>query len=354
MIRIVLKCFATVILAAFAGLTNGIAATTDPAPDFQEVYDLLKSNLTGVSEAELNRAAVEGLLTNLRGKVSLLEDENSWGSKNAGPSVVKTIVLEQDVAYIRLSHVANGLAQEIESAQRKLSETNTLKGLVLDLRFAAGDDFAAAAAAADLFVAKERPLIDWGAGMAKSKDKPNPIKLPVAVLVNRDTTGAAEALSAILRETGSGLILGTTTAGGAMIAREFTLKNGQKLRIASVPVKLGDGTSLSAQGVKPDIEVAVASVQERAYLEDPYASPPGMKPSVGTTAGADAAIRPVRRQRISEADLVRERREGTNFDQEGFTAVRDREPEKPLIRDPVLARAVDLLKGLALVRRVRS
>jgi hypothetical protein len=52
--------------------------------------------------------------------------------------------------------------------------------------------------------------------------------------------------------------------------------------------------------------------------------------------------------------LVRERREGTNLNVENFTAARDREPEKPAIRDPVLARAVDLLKGLAVVRRVRS
>jgi hypothetical protein len=52
--------------------------------------------------------------------------------------------------------------------------------------------------------------------------------------------------------------------------------------------------------------------------------------------------------------LVRERREGTNLNTDDFTAVRDREPEKPLIRDPVLARAVDLLKGLAVVRRARS
>ena len=30
------------------------------------------------------------------------------------------------------------------------------------------------------------------------------------------------------------------------------------------------------------------------------------------------------------------------------------EPEKPLLRDPALARAVDLLKGLAVVRASRN
>ena len=354
MIRIGSRWFLAALLVTLGGPANSRAASTNVAPDFQEVYELLQSHLTGTSKEELDRAAVEGLLTNLRGKVSLLADDTTPGGKAAGSSVMKAIVLEDDVAYLRVRRVAEGLAQEISTVHQQLSGTNKLKGLVLDLRYTDGDDFAAAAAGADLFVAKERALLDWGDGLAKSKDKANPINLPVAVLVNRDTSGAAEALAAVLRETGSGLILGATTAGGAMTARDFPLKNGQHLRIASVPVKLGDGTPMSAQGVKPDIEVAVSPEQERAYFADAYAVLPGTNPGLGTVAGAETASRPVRRQRISEADLVRERREGTNMKLENFTAARDREPEKPLIRDPVLARAVDLLKGLAVVRRVRS
>jgi hypothetical protein len=342
------------VLCAFAGARNGHAASSNAAPDFQEVYELLRSHLTGVSEAELNRATVEGLLTNLRGKVSLLAADGSSGEKTTGALVAKAILLEGDVAYLRVGRVADGLAGEVSESYQQLSGTNQLKGVVLDLRFVGGDDFAAAAAVADLFVAKTRPLLDWGDGMAKSKEKENEVKAPAAVLVNRDTSGAAEALAAILRETGVGLILGSKTAGGAMIAKEFPLKDGQRLRIATVPVKLGDGSPMSAQGVKPDIEVAVTAEDERAYLEDAYAVLPRTNLASGIFTSAEGTNRPVRRPRISEADLVRERREGTNLNLENFTAVRDREPEKPLIRDPVLARAVDLLKGLAVVRRARS
>ena len=356
MTRFGLHLFLAVLLAAFAGAPNGRAASTNATPDFKEVYELLRSHLTGVSDAELNRIAVEGLMTNLRGKVSFIPPVGTAGDNSIGPLVTKSILLEDEVAYVRVGRVADGLAKEISEANHQLSATNKLKGVVLDLRFAGGDDFAAAAAAADLFVAKERPLLDWGNGMAKSKEKENAIKLPVAVLANRDTSGSAEALAAILRETGAGLILGGTTAGGAMIAKDFALKDGQRLRIATVPVKLGDGSPMSAQGVKPDIEVVVSPEAERAYLEDAYATLPRTNLLAGLSAfaGADGTNRAVRRPRISEADLVRERREGTNLNLENFTAVRDREPEKPVIRDPVLARAVDLLKGLAVVRRARS
>jgi C-terminal processing protease CtpA/Prc len=268
--------------------------------------------------------------------------------------VGKSTVLENDVAYIRVARVEEGLAREVSSKCEQLGATNKLKGVVLDLRFTAGDDYEAAAATADLFVPQEQPLLDWGGGVVKSRKKEDAIKLPVAALVNRETTGAAEALAAVLRETGTGLILGNRTAGGAMVGQEFPLRNGQKVRIATLPVKLGDGSALSAQGLKPDIEVAVNADDERAYFADAFAQPRTNATSVLALSPSEVTNRPPRRPRISEADLVRERRDGTNLNTDDFTAVRDREPEKPLIRDPALARAVDLLKGLAVVRRARS
>ena len=50
----------------------------------------------------------------------------------------------------------------------------------------------------------------------------------------------------------------------------------------------------------------------------------------------------------TEADLVREKiKDG---DEDENLPPRAAEPPKPFIRDPVLARAVDLIKGLAVVR----
>ena len=114
----------------------------------------------------------------------------------------------------------------MRGAFQQLGATNKLKGLVLDLRYTSGKDYEAAAAVADLFVSKERPLLNWGKGIVRSSSKTDAIEVPVAVLVNGQTAGAAEALAAVLREAGSGLVLGSRTAGQAMIAEEFPLKNG--------------------------------------------------------------------------------------------------------------------------------
>jgi hypothetical protein len=324
------------------------AATPDGAPEFREVYELLQSHLTGVNSQELNSAAVEGLLEQFPGRVSI--GSGSPGDTNT-PMLAEVRAFDDGVAYVRVRRVASGLADKLAATWSEMGATNSLKGLVLDLRFAGGDDFQAAAATADLFAAKERVLLDWGEGVARSTAKTNAIAAPVAVLVNERTSSAAEALAAVLRETGTGLIIGGKTSGSAMVTREFPLKTGQTLRIAASPVKLADGTELTT-GVKPDIEVAVSLQEERAYLEDPYSAPAETNSMESLVSQDGDTNRPARRNRPSEADLVREHRRGNTNDL--LQPPLAPKPDRPVIADPALSRAVDLVKGLALVRGSRS
>lgn len=360
MTRLGLKLLTATLLVCLTGAPNMRADTISQSgttPDFNEVRDLLRANLAGATDAELNRAAVEGLLTNLRGKAMIVGSEATHTDSTA-PIIAKTSVLDDGVAYICVGRVDTGLAESLRSAYEQLSATNKLKGVALDLRFTDGDDYAAAAATADLFLAKQSRLLDWGNGMVESKTKTNAIVVPVAVLVNRETGGAAEALAAVLRETGAGLILGNTTAGRAMIMRDFPLKNGQLLRIATTSIKLGDGSSLTLAGMKPDIQVAVNTEDERIYYADAYADLAKTNQlaitGMSVTNQSNGTNRPSRKSRLSEADLVREKQHeepGRPAEVGDEIPVRDTEPENPIIRDPALARAVDLLKGLAVVRQ---
>lgn len=347
--------FLSAILLIVPVAPTGAKETTNAAPDFKEVYNLIRKHLEGATDAELNRAAVEGLFAALHGKAALVSDEGQTEHTNAA-LVSKSSMLENDVAYIRVGRVDDGLATDFSGVIKRLGATNNVKGVVMDLRFASGQDYAAAAAVADLFLADAKPLLDWGNGVVQSEKKNDAIKLPVAVLVNRRTSGAAEALAAVLRERGIALILGGATAGNAMIMEEFALKNGQRLRVATSQVKLADGTALSGEGVKPDIQVSTSLSDERAYLDDPYARLAKTVSAVTTGVAATNQIGgsnpPSRRPRPTEADLVRARREGVDLDVES-AFVRDTEPEKPVIRDPALARAVDLIKGLAVIRQSR-
>ena len=343
-----------VLLNAFS--SSFLANAKDEAPEFKEVFDLVKSHVSGLSDDDLNQAAVQGLLSALGPKVWLVT--NGPSGQTAGESaLISSSVFESDIAYLRVALVNDQLPKAIQAACKGLVATNKLKGLILDLRFATGDDYAAAAASADLFLKKERPLLNWGNGVVNSHEKDDAITLPLAILVNRQTAAAAEALAGALRESSAGLVLGSPTAGQAMIAQEFPLKNGQRLRIATAPVQLGDGSTLSAAGLKPDISVEVTSAAERAYYADSFVVLPKSdlvaSANLTLTNTITATNRPARRPRLNEAELVRERRDGATRDLEATNA-RETELERKIVHDPVLARAIDLLKGLAVVRQSRS
>jgi hypothetical protein len=338
----------------FCGMERVIADTaTNGAPDFKEVYELIRQHVAGLSEAELNRAAVVGLVNALGPKVTLVTNETV--ESNGDSPMVRSNLFEGDIAYLRIKRVGEGLDQQIRDICRPSDGTNKFKGLVLDLRYSSGDDYLAAAAAADLFVRKEQTLLFWGTKPVQSKEKKDAIMVPVAILVNKQTAGAPEALAAIMRQTGAGLILGSVTAGRAMIAQEFPLKDGERLRIATSPIVIGDGSSVPSQGLKPDIAVEVSSADERTYYADafkviPRANSAGS--SLSPTNLAAGTNRNIRRSRFNEAELVRERREGATLDADDNE--KESEPEKPVVHDPVLARALDLLKGLAVVRHSPS
>ena len=328
-----------------AGLAH--ADTTGTAPDFNQVYELLRANIPGLTPTELNSAAVNGLLEQLHGRATIIGGSEENTASPSETELIKSAVLESNVAYLHVGKVGDDLANQLKQTYRAMTTTNKIVGTALDLRFADGNDYAAAVAAADLFIAKKMPLLKWGKQMEESQPAKEPISGPLMVLVNGETTGAAEALAAVLREANAGLIIGNRTAGLAMTTMDFPLNNGEQLRIATSPVKLGNGAAISH--VSPDIAVSVNPDDERAYMKNPYASlvQNDTPPTIATNDFLPFV------DHTSEADLVREKLK--DGDDGPIASAPPKKASKPVavIQDPVLARAVDLIKGLAIVHESR-
>jgi carboxyl-terminal processing protease len=324
-------------------------ASTNDLPKFDEVIQLLRAHLQNASQADLDRAATDGLIEELRGQVLLTRNgSNATAGPSSSEPLAKTALFNNSFAYFRVGTVAGNLEEKLRAGYQQMATTNKtkIKGVILDLRFAGGTDYAAAAATADCFLNTDQRLLDWGSGSARASKKDNAITAPVAILMNSKTSGAAEALAAALREAGIGLTLGGTTEGAANIFEEFPLSNGETLRIATAPIKLGDGTTLN-HGLKPDIAVESTLADEKAYLADPYKI---LHPELVTTNSNGTFTNQTRRH-INEAELVRERKAGENLDEEFENAdVEPAKPGAPVLMDAVLVRALDLLKGLAVLQ----
>ncbi len=217
----------------------------------------------------------------------------AWSAWAAEPAL-KVSLLEANVCAIRVSHLDGSFANELNAGQKVLSATNSIAGTVLDLRFATGDDSTTVPAAANWFAINKTPL---------------------AILVNGETRGAAVALAALLQKTHAGLIFGSATSG--------TTRDGP---------------------VQPDLAVKVGLADERALINNPYATP--ALASTNPPAATNDLL--VLVDHLSEAELVR-RRMKDGEDGEKTIAMPRPVPAQPVIRDPALARAVDLIKALALL-----
>jgi hypothetical protein len=191
-------------------------------------------------------------------------------------------LLENDVLRLRVEHLTGNLAEEIRAAQ----STNRLAGVILDLRSADGGPNAALAATG-LFPAQ---------------------KVPLVILVNGQTRGAAVALAAQLRDAGPAVVIGSTNTTTAF---------------------------------RPDIAVAVSAEDEQRFLLNPYFTPP-VSPVFAATNDLLPFV-----DHMSEAELVRKKmKDGEGADEDALAA---RAAVPPVIRDPALARAVDLFKALAVL-----
>jgi len=341
-----------------AGSTNASVATDLP--------DLIRTLLThlGLDAADFEARASRALIDHFG--VRRVDDTKAPATTPETGPVARRERLDGGVLYLRVARVEPDLPEALRAALTEAPWITNAAGLVLDLRFADGTSLDAAARSVALFSDRIEAVLRPGVPATAqpttaSTPVPNRVwQLPVAVLVNGRTGGTAEALAAALRmETGSALV-GQPTAGTHGVFREATLANGTRLRIPSGRLHLGDGSILEAGPISPDIRVPVTEAAERAFLGNPVAT---VKPA-GPTGSASG--RSATRRKVTEADLVRAQLgeptdpEGPGTRQAPSPTTGDLPAETPpgakspatlRLADPVLARAADLVRGLAAFRK---
>ena len=336
--------FGTVLMSSLRG---DAPVSSPPLP---ELISVLRTNLALGStefEAQASQALIE------RFGIRRLDSAPTTLSPNAAPipSPIQDFIarrerLDGGILYLRMGRVSAGSPAALRNALSDTAWTTNATGLVLDLRFASGDSLSAAGESVALFSDRTESVLQWGSSSASGSGSQRLWSRPVAVLVNGRTEGSAEALAAALRqETGSALI-GQSTAGIHGVFRDVTLKDGTQLQVPVGRIRLGDGSTLAEGPLTPDIRIAVTEKSERGFLENPTAT---LKPNGVSGTNSSATTQ---RRKVTEADLVRaQRSEPTDAASE--TNAAPKTPVNLRLADPVLARAADLVRGLAAFQKAR-
>lgn len=343
---------------AQAAKTSAPSATAE-ATRLPELIQVLRTHL-GLEAAEFETRASRALIDHFGAQrmdgAGASGTERSQGQDATAAPVARRERLEGGVLYLKVGQVSDGLPAALKAALTDAAWITNASGLVVDLRFTSGDSLPAAGRSAALFSERTEAVLRWDATSVSGSGTERVWTLPLAVLVNGRTGGAAEALAAVLRQETGGALVGQATAGTHGVYREVPLADGSRLRIPSGRLRLGDGSVLAAGPIAPDIRVPVAEAAERAFVENPVATVKPAGPN-GSASGRSAT-----RRKVTEADLVRAQRiepaetEGRSpspaaGDPTSETTPGARSPATLRLADPVLGRAADLVRGLAAFRK---
>jgi carboxyl-terminal processing protease len=168
-------------------------------------------------------------------------------------------LMEDGVGYIKADALTKGKVQEI-AAKIKSLERSGAKKLLLDLRNDSTGDESEGVAVANLFLNHGTITYLQGQKYPRQAFNADPAKaitnLPVAVLVNRGTAGAAEIVAAGILENARGDVVGDKTFGDGSVQKTIDLPDGGALILSVAKYYSPGGKAIQDTAVTPNVIVA--------------------------------------------------------------------------------------------------
>lgn len=187
----------------------------------------------------------------------ILEFDNIKPETLNSPSITYNMV-ENGIAYMKISVFSNTLSQQIKFAITELSKQNMSK-LLIDLRDNTGGYLEQAYESAELFLEKGKvvySLVDKSNKIKKVKDETEEKQnIPVIILVNGNTASAAEIFAASLKDSYGANIVGKTTFGKGKVQHTYSLDSGGLVKYTSSKWLRPNGQCIDNIGITPDYDI---------------------------------------------------------------------------------------------------
>jgi len=221
----------------------------------------IRNLLAGTPGSQLNVAVVRARKAEPQ-KVVITRDMVSIPS-------VSDKVMDDGIGYVKAEALTKGKSQEISSKIKQLEKSGAKK-ILLDLRNCAEGEESEGVAVANLFLNHGTITYLQGQKFPKEAFNADPAKaitsLPVAVLVNKGTAGAAEIVAAAILENARGDVVGDKTFGDGSVQKTIDLPDGGALILSIAKYYSPSGKAIQDTAITPN--VVVADIDEGAIAPD--------------------------------------------------------------------------------------
>ena len=187
-------------------------------------------------------------------------------------------MLPNEIGVLRVDALTKGKAQELATKIKSLQKDGAKK-LILDLRNCAEGEESEGIATANLFLNHGSITYLQGQKYPREAFNADPSKavtnLPLVVLVNKGTAGAAEIVASAILENSRGDVVGDKTFGEGSVQKLIELPQGEGALILSVAKYYSpSGKAIQDVAVTPNVLVADEEEDVAVPDEDENAAPP--------------------------------------------------------------------------------
>ncbi|MBV8050401.1 MAG: peptidase S41, partial [Acidobacteriaceae bacterium] len=185
-------------------------------------------------------------------------------------------VMQDGIGEIKVDALTKGKSQEIASKIKALQKDGAKK-LIVDLRNCAEGEEPEGIATANLFLNHGTITYLQGQKFPREAFNADPSKditnLPLVVLVNKGTAGAAEIVAAAILENARGDVVGDKTFGEGSVQKVIEMPDGSALILSVAKYYSPSGKAIQDTAVTPNLVVADADEDAPVPDEDENAAP---------------------------------------------------------------------------------
>ena len=177
---------------------------------------------------------------------------------------LSSFMINGNVAYINISAFTDTNAGEFNDALAALVKKQAV-GLVVDLRGNSGGSMKGMAAMLDTLLPAGNTVSYRGKSgktTVEYTSTSNAVNLPVSVLVNGDTLGAAELFAADIRDYKKGLLVGKKTGGSGTKDEVVALSDGSAIVLSVANYLTLNGEAFTGKGIDVDIGKELTQEQQ--------------------------------------------------------------------------------------------